>query len=184
MAAPPFVPEKSDLSRYEVLWQEPLFARPTKPDTVQEGSQDKPQEAADHRLAGWGEVGGVETAVIFNRTTMETFVLDSSQERTEQPMHLLQLERGNDQHGPEALVTWQGQTFWISTSQPGDQADELAPGLVVDSRSARLDAPVLLTKDATMGDWTKDAEPGKTEQPSRMQELRERHQRLQEMFGR
>jgi hypothetical protein len=186
-AAPPVVPvvpEKADIARYRVLWEQPLFAVAAEPTPAEPEVAEVPAESADLRLAGWGEVGGVETAVVFNRTTLETFVLDASDNASVAGMQLLQLERGSDGEGPEALVAWQGRTFWIRSRDPGEEAAVPAPALEVDSRSARLKAPVLLGKEDTMEDWLGTRNQGEGGQSSRMQELRERHRRLQERFSR
>lgn len=186
-AAPPVVPaipEKADISRYRVLWEQPLFAVAAEPTQAEPEVAEVPAESADLRLAGWGEVGGVETAVVFNRTTLETFLLNASDNATAAGMQLLQLERGSDGQGPEVLVAWQGRTFWIRARDPGEEAAIPAPALEVDSRSARLKDPVLLGKEDTMEDWLGTRNEGAGGQSSRMQELRERHRRLQERFSR
>jgi hypothetical protein len=183
LAEPP-APEKATLSRYAVLWESPLFALPATSEGEEEPEpREADSETANLRLAGWGETSDSEIAVAFNCNTLETFVLDSSHDSSEGPMHLLKLERGDARQAARALVEWNGRTFWIHTAQPGAEASFTPANLVVDSRSARVHAPVLFTKDATMDDWTGDANSRKSGQ-SRMQELRDRHRRLQELFGR
>ena len=183
-AAPPVVAEKADVTRYSVLWEAPLFARPSAPQIPVTSPQEENSDAIDLRLAGWGEAGGSEIAVAFHSKTFQTFVLDSSSDQApgSGAMRLLKIEHGDGQGASKALVEWNGRTFWIHPSLPGAE-ETLPPALTVDSRAARLRSPVLLTNDATMDDWTGDATLRKPGQ-SRVRELHERHNRLRELFGR
>ena len=145
------------ISHYEALWSQPLFAPPSPP--VEMEPDGEPLDAAVAspilRLAGWGKVGNVETAVAWDSSRGISVLLEKRSGT--QGNRLIRFQPGLPGSTARALIRWEGKDLWISAT-PGE--DFVEPASTVDSRAADLDGPVLLTEDATMEALISTLRPG------------------------
>jgi hypothetical protein len=145
------------LSHYEALWSQPLFAPPSAP--VETEPSAEPLDAAVAspilRLAGWGKVGNVETAIAWDSGRGISVLLDKRS--GSHGNRLIRFQPGHPGSTARALIRWEGKDLWISAT-PGE--DFVEPASTVDSRAADLDGPVLFTADATMEDLISSLRPG------------------------
>jgi len=145
------------LSHYEALWSQPLFAPPSAPVELEESTEPLDAAIASPvlRLAGWGRLGNVETAVAWDTRRGISVLLDKRSGT--HGNRLIRFQPGLSGSTARALIRWEGKDIWISAT-PGEDFVE-AP-LTVDSRAADLDGPVLLTGDATMEELISTLRPG------------------------